>query len=688
LGVAGSYAVLGEVRGTTAIPRAHLDIALTGVRQGDTSLGDGRLYVRLTDRQDPWVREARDWDGVPPGEPCGRARAGFANGRWRPSRPLRTGEGLVPAHEVPMAYLVCGEALGGAVGIDLTFGWTDVYPVRGEVTLDDLDLGRFLESSGGERFGGAVDGRLLLTGGALEEPEKLEGELRLDRVRLAASNERGETQVALTNDAPVTLSLTEGGFLVESARLRGDGAELRFEGGGSATGDLALRVAGDVDLGLLARVSDDVSRSGGALGFRVSLTGKVDDPAVFGDVFIRDGSGRIAGVPAALENVEGALTFSERRILVERLDAELAGGALEIRGGASIAEGSLERYDFEASLRNATLTPEDGVLVALSADTNLAWQRGERLPRLSGEVELRRARYERRIDLSPTLGQLYRPQRAEVERYDPAADNVELDLRVTDRSPMRITNNLFDLDLRIDDAERPFRIVGTDQRYGILGNIRIPRGTVRFRGSDFDVTSGDVRFDDASRVDPRFVVVAQTEIRRQQTAQDLTAVVWQIRLRAEGGMDGFRLDASSNPQLSQEDLALLLTVGLTSAEAQQLQAGDVGGTALEAISALTGVNDEVRAAVQVIDEFAITTRYSPDTGRPEPMVTVGKRLTDRVRVSASTGLTGEDRTFTTGVEWRLDDQSSVQVSYDNINRESNSRVGNIGVDFHWRLEFE
>ncbi|MEO0324897.1 MAG: hypothetical protein AAF447_18180, partial [Myxococcota bacterium] len=130
-GLAGSYAVLGEVRGTTAVPRAHFDIALTGVRHGETNLGDGRLYVRLTDRQDPWVREAKDWEAVPPDAPCGHARAGFAQGRWRSARPLRTTAGLVPAHVTPMGYLVCGEGLGGALAVDLAFGWTDEYPVRG-----------------------------------------------------------------------------------------------------------------------------------------------------------------------------------------------------------------------------------------------------------------------------------------------------------------------------------------------------------------------------------------------------------------------------------------------------------------------------------------------------------------------------------------------------------------------------
>ena len=103
-------------------------------------------------------------------------------------------------------------------------------------------------------------------------------------------------------------------------------------------------------------------------------------------------------------------------------------------------------------------------------------------------------------------------------------------------------------------------------------------------------------------------------------------------------------------------------------------------------SAEPGTLDPQKATM--IDEFAITTRYSAQTGRPEPMVTVGKRITDRVRLSAATGLTGEERTFQTGLEWRVGDQTSIQASYDNLNRESASSFGNLGVDFRWRLEFE
>jgi translocation and assembly module TamB len=91
----------------------------------------------------------------------------------------------------------------------------------------------------------------------------------------------------------------------------------------------------------------------------------------------------------------------------------------------------------------------------------------------------------------------------------------------------------------------------------------------------------------------------------------------------------------------------------------------------------------------VIDDFRFGSAYSTKTGRTEPQVTVGKRLTENVRASVTTGLTGDqDRELRSNIEWRLNQRVSVQGSYDNINDVSSSTVGNIGIDFRWRLEFE
>jgi translocation and assembly module TamB len=109
---------------------------------------------------------------------------------------------------------------------------------------------------------------------------------------------------------------------------------------------------------------------------------------------------------------------------------------------------------------------------------------------------------------------------------------------------------------------------------------------------------------------------------------------------------------------------------------------------LEALSAVSGVEGEVSSALGVIDDIQLTTIYHPVTNRPEPQVTIGKRISDRVRLTASTGLTSETRSVQATAEWRLNDQTRIQAVYDNINRATSSSFGNIGLDLRWRLEFE
>mgnify|MGYP001431604130 FL=1 len=159
-------------------------------------------------------------------------------------------------------------------------------------------------------------------------------------------------------------------------------------------------------------------------------------------------------------------------------------------------------------------------------------------------------------------------------------------------------------------------------------------------------------------------------------------------MRAHGDAEILRLDLTSEPGLSQEDIVLLLTFGVTRAELDQMQASNIGGTAaIEALSTLTGADSAVRGAIPVIDDFRLGTAYSSRTGRTEPTVTVGKRITERVRANVTSGL-AENREVRSNVEWQLTPRTSVLGSYDNVNSVSSSAVGNLGADMRFRIEFE
>ncbi len=683
----GFYSVFGEITGTTEAPRMDLDVVMTGLSWQTSMLGDARFYVRLTDKLDPWVTAAEAWDpDALPDEPCAAARNGLYRGRWRPDPPHTTPDGPVPRVARPMAFLICGHGLDGQVNVDLAMGKTMAFPVRGAVSLQGLSLDPFLEDiDRDDPLTGTLSGLVNLTGGSIKEDNSLSGQV------VVSSLDVGQGNVRLRNDGPLEVMMDRGRFEVAQAEFTGPSSSVRVTGGGSNRRGLALEINGDLDLSFLASLTPRLTHAGGQFGVRVNVTGPIDAPGVYGRASVRDGSFRYAGFRAPLSNLEGEITFSARRVLFEDFTAQMAGGDLALSGAATLLGRGLERYDFDVEAHDVSLHPERGVDLTLGGLAHLGWTAGQRLPRLTGTVRLERVSYEKPIQIAAMVGDAAlgavagRAERSNVEQYDPAADNVEFDMRIVEANPMRIQNNLIDAEVRIADGERPFRIVGTDQRFGAVGSLSIPRGVIYFRNREFDVRQGTIEFDDPNRVDPNFMVSAVTDVRR---SGDLTAPNWRITLDAAGNRNNFQLNTRSDPELSQEDIVLLLTVGMTSAELEQLQAGDVGSTvAVEALAAMTGIDREIQRALPVIDDFSVSSRYSTRTNRTEPQVTVGKRISDRVRLTASTGIS-ESSEVRASVEWRLGENTSVQAVYDNYNTTTASSLGNVGVDLHWRLEFE
>ena len=109
--------------------------------------------------------------------------------------------------------------------------------------------------------------------------------------------------------------------------------------------------------------------------------------------------------------------------------------------------------------------------------------------------------------------------------------------------------------------------------------------------------------------------------------------LWRITLHAYGDADDLKVDMTSDPSLSREDIFFLLTIGLTRAEVDQVRQGSVyAGAAFEAIGTFGGVDRAVKQAIPVIDDFRPGTAYSPRSGRVEPNITVGRRLAENVRV--------------------------------------------------------
>jgi translocation and assembly module TamB len=348
----------------------------------------------------------------------------------------------------------------------------------------------------------------------------------------------------------------------------------------------------------------------------------------------------------------------------------------------------------------------DDIRSTLSADLEGTWLAfGEEgadveLPKITGTVDVLSFTYKRPVSMSADLSTLARRgKRTEFESYDPSLDRAELDILITSEAPFRLENNLLNASLIL---EKPgLQLTGTNQRFGLRGRMDVAKGgRIQLRRNEFEIQTGEVRFSDNTTITPRVDVTAVTEYRRYGAtdgAVNAAAPVsgsssngagqWRISMHAHGDADDLKIDLSSEPALSQDDVFLLLTVGLTRAELDRAQSAGLGqSVALEALGSLTGADTAVTDAIPLIDDFGFGSEYSSQTGRTEPTVTISKRLSERIRAYVTSRIGARD--VRSNVEWTLSPQISVQGSYDNINNFSTPNLGNLGADVRWRLEFE
>ncbi len=688
----GSVSGIAQVFGTFDEIKMDADVDVSPVVYKSGHYGASQLHVSLLQT-------------TPPAPSLGRTRCGgLIGGLFDKEAYLRD----TSSHG---EFTVTGDVAGGQIAVrKFSMSRAKVPVIAGALSLRRLDLAAVGRSLGiaDAPPAGEVSGELIID-------KIIQGQYASAIVRFAPSAmfvEREQKRISLRPTGAWltlvddTLTVSPLAFdLFTPAGLTGSisvhGAATKVTTNPQLDFDAQLM---PVDLGVLVGVVDKLDAAKGTLEGSVHMTGPARDPDVEGGFHVRGGELAIKGVPGAIQNLDIDIVADTSELRISRATAKFSGGTLSITGRAPIRNLSFAGAEANIEVRGVRLTPSEGINVGMDADLTLSLGNGNAvdgrtLPKLGGDLTLTSFEYTRPINLASDLSSLGggKSKRTVVDTYDPSLDVLSLDVRVHSRVPLRIKNNLAELSLVMEGDT--LTVSGTNQRMGLRGGLKAqPGGRFRlpFGASVFEVKQAFLRFDDPTRIAPNIDVFAETEYRRGDSGSSAPlngstargGSLWRIGLHAYGETDDLKIEMTSDPPLSQEDIVLLLTIGMTRAELDQLQAGALGaGAALEAFSAVSGASNAVRDAIPVIDDFRFGSAYSPKTGRTGPQVTIGKRITTDVRANVSKGLS-EDNDLRANVQWRLSNRVSLQGSYDNVSDVSSSSVGNLGLDLRWRLEFE
>lgn len=687
----GEVSAIATLGGTLSRPAADIDVSVGPLRFGANKMPGSRATVRLEADPTPPIRIGTSVCGLPISPPSDPSAPDTDAGRFRVDGKLFDGQVVLDGVTIEQRRLV-----------------------RGRVALVDLNVGTLLGGLPFELVGSAAPEAKLSADidiAHLDTSSLGATEASIDLKDISVSRS-GRTIKLTRTDAPIrvragNVELPEVGMdLVDKS-----GLSIAFSARGRVLDvfqseprlDVSLAIA-PFDLGTLRDDLPSVDRIGGMVSGAVDIGGTLSSPQVTGYAKLRDGFLAITNVPVPLDDIAVDVVLGDGELRVTKATANVGAGRVDVTGRVPIVGLGLGSGTATITARGVKLPVGDDIDVVADADLTATIPATSRtdgsLPEARGTVSLTSFLYKRPIALSVDLGELSRNiGRTEVEAYDPANDFLRFSLRVVSPRPLVVRNDL--ADVRLEIVEPGIELSGTNQRYGAKGALRLLSDSkIRLRNHEFDVREGYVRFNDPTKVKAEIDVRATTDMRRYASAQDsasadastsstsssTTAGQWDVSIHAHGSTEDLKLDLSSDPPMDQEDIVLLLTVGMTRAEMDRALATSLGETVgLEALSALTGADKAVKSVVPIIDYFHFGSSYSSRTGRTEPNVTVGKRLNDDLRASVTTTLT--EREVAATVEWRLKKGVSIQASYDNTN-DIGTIIGNLGADLRWRLEFE
>jgi outer membrane protein assembly complex protein YaeT len=540
----------------------------------------------------------------------------------------------------------------GAWTFDGFFGFTAELPVSAVLYFDDLVAGA------GGVFGESVDLRLkgqVQAEGDLTEPRKFEINGALDEVavRIGPSTLRAAE--------PFPLRLENGRFVLGPTRFEGESAGLEIAASGSIDGgDLAGSLRGTVDLAIISSLWSEV-RGGGPVTIDATLGGTLEQPDLSGKVTVRGGRLRVIGYPQTLESIDSEAIFEKQTLTLSSFHALQGGG--EVSATGKIEFKGILPVSFHAEFTGANVVAAFPEGFKGTYEGHLEIDGTPKRAMITGRIEVVRGLYTKNFDVG-LFGGIHREFDAESE--SPFPRNLFLDVDVVAPGNVWLRNDVAKV-----EATGQIHIGGEMARPEVTGRFAmVPGGTVRYRDVDYLIDYGTVELTDPKRLNPYVDFRGHTRVAE-----------YEIALHVEGTLDKFTYELTSTPPLASQDIISLLVTGRTldtltgSASAAALP-GDMAAYYFAGLLSST-LGKQIQNSLG-IDQLAITPLLLKGESDPTARVTVGKQVSDTVKILFSQDIgTAQKQTY--------------QVSWDASRRvrliaESDTEAG-VGGELQYARQF-
>jgi outer membrane protein insertion porin family len=503
---------------------------------------------------------------------------------------------------------------------DAFLGFAPKLPLSAVLYFEDLVVGAggVLGESAELRLKGQVQAE-----GDLTEPRAMEINGGFDEVAVRL----GPRVVRAAE--PFPLRLESGRFVLGPSRFAGEAVDIELAGSGSIErGDVAGYLRGTLDLAVVSSLWSEI-RGGGPVEIDATLGGTLDRPDLQGRIAVRDGRLRLIGYPQTLDSIDAEAVFGGQTLTLASLHAFQGGGEVSATGHVEftgVVPASV-RAEFTGANVNAKF-PEG---FKGTYEGRIAIDGTPKRATISGRIDVVRGLYSRDFDVG-LFGGAHREFDAAAE--SPFPRNIFLDVDVVAPGNVWLRNDVAKV-----EAAGQIHLGGELARPEVTGRFAlIPGGTVRYRDVDYRIEYGTVDLTDPKRINPYLEFRGRTRVAE-----------YDISLRIEGTLDKFDYELTSTPPLDSQDIISLLVTGRTldtlsgSASTAALP-GDMAAYYFAGLLSST-FGKQIQSSLG-IDQLAITPQLLKGESDPTARVTVGKQVSDAVKIAFSQDIgTAQKQTY-------------------------------------------
>lgn len=482
----------------------------------------------------------------------------------------------------------------------------------------------------------------------------------------------------MVNRSPLEIQISDGAVKIERFHLVGNDSQLSLDYLYRPNQTVQASLDGKVDLQYLQPFIPGLDYGSGKVSVGLRLSGPPSRFELLGNATLEEGTFRLSGLNDELRAVQAQVGISQDKLSVDRFEATVGGGKLVVAGEVKIDRFRTLAPDLRMQADRITMRFQNALTTTLTGDFFL---KGQKMPYL--------------------LGGQCRVDQASLTKFENApsprggfdeAPTLSFDVQCEAKEKLLVVTDVMNSEFRGN-----FHLVGNTQRLGLLGTADALSGTLLFRETKFTLNSGNVKFESADSISPRFNVSGRAVVRETRA---LVPQDYEVSLQVFGTPADYRIRLSSTPSLAESEITSLLLLGVTNRSTETISDANSNyvdlGTAIAGqiplqskIQSELGVDIKINS--QTVKDANVSTTSASSTGSQiatVPSVQIQKDITKNTKLYYSNTLDTQIPIREFKIEHALDDNFTVNATtIDRVRTETQSSKS-YGLDFRYRFSFE